>query len=413
MSQSQKTGATFTVWIMICAVYFVIPDMGYIAPSLAAIAEHFGVDAGMASYLSTGVSLAQIFGALVCGVVVGKYIKHKTMLMIACGFMGLFGMIPALLPEGAGFAVLMADRAIFGFFLGFLQPIIFAFVAQMFEDADKRASGYGVGNIFFNIGAVFATSVGGICVGIAWNTAFWLYAVGIIVMLIVAVCYREPNASMAEKISEAKDEPKEKVKIGAFGWFVISIFCILMIFDYPFFTALVPALIEHGVCDGVMGGQLMSLFTLVGIVAAGVYGVVFKLTKLNSLPLGFIFAGIGIFMLYIGIAQMQSLPFVIAAVVVLGFGHTTVNTGVPQCVSVVCSPKVASAALAFTAISMNLGGFISSPYMQLITSIAGTTDYTIVYAVSAVLDVIFGIVLFFVFKAQAKKHAAETAAAEE
>lgn len=406
MSQSQKTGATFTVWIMICAIYFVIPDMGYIAPSLDAIANHYGMDAGQTSYLSTGVALAQIAGALVCGIVVGKYVKHKTMLMISCGFMGVFGMLPALLPEGAGFGILMADRAVFGFFLGFLQPIIFAFIAQMFEDADKRAAGYGVGNVAFNVGAVFATSVGGICVGIGWNTAFWLYAVGLIAMIIVAICYKEPTVSLNSAATESGDEPKEKVKIGAFGWFVISIFCILMILDYPFFTVLVTAVIEHGVCDGVMGGQLMSLFTLVGIVSAAVYGLTFKLLKLNSLPAGFIFAGIGLIMLYAGIAIFHSLPFVIVAVIVLGFGHTTVNTGVPQCVSVVCDPKVASAALAFTAISMNLGVFISSPYMQLVTTIAGTTDYSIVYVVSACLDIVFAIVLFFAFKAQAKKKAA-------
>lgn len=402
MTQNQKTTATFTVWIVICAVYFVIPDMGYISPSLDAIAQHLGIDAGLASYLATGVSLAQILGALVCGVITGKYVKHKTMLMIACAGMSVFGVLPAFFSDGVGFVALMVDRAVFGFFLGFLQPIIFAFIAQMFEDADKRAAGYGIGNVAFNAGAVFASSVGGICVGIGWNTAFWMYAVGLVVLVFVAVFYKEPTKNLGNVTVDEKTQ--EKVKVTGFGWFVIATFCILMIFDYPFFTALVPAVVGHGVCDGVMGGQLMSLFTVIGIVASAIYGFTFKLLKLNSLPFGFVIAAVGMIMLYLGIAVLQSLAFTVAAVIVLGFGHSTVNVGVPQCVSVVCDPKVASAALAFTAISMNLGGFISSPYMQLITSIAGTTDYTIVYAVSAVMDLIFAFVIFFAFKAQAKKN---------
>lgn len=85
MGTDQKTrdGATFGVYAVILAVYFVIPDMGYISPSLSAIGERYGVDAGTASYLSTIVSLTQIVSALVCGIIAGKYVSRKVLLSIA------------------------------------------------------------------------------------------------------------------------------------------------------------------------------------------------------------------------------------------------------------------------------------------------------------------------------------------
>lgn len=399
----KQSAATFSIFFVICAVYFVIPDMGYIAPSLAAIAEQYGVDAGTASYLSTGVSLAQIVGALVCGLIVGKYVKHKTMLMIATGFMGLFGLIPVFFPEGTPYTVLLIDRAVFGFFLGFLKPIILAFIAQVFIDENKRASGYGVGNVAFNVGAVFASSVGGICVGIAWNAAFWLYAVGFIVLIVVAIFYKEPEVVIAPK----KEETAEKPKITGIVWFFMLSFVVAMILDYPFFTTLVTNVVAHGVCDGVIGGQLMSLFTVAGIVASALFGLVYRKLKMTSLPIACIIAAIGNILLFVSIGVVGNLMFVIVAVAVMGFGHATITVAVPQCVSVTSLPAVATAALAYTAISMDIGTFISSPYMQLVTTIAGTTDYTVVFAVSAVLMVVWAIITFVVIKKVSKNKQVE------
>lgn len=400
----KQQGATFGIYAVILAVYFVIPDMGYIIPSLNAIAGVYGVDAGTASYLSTIVSLTQIVAALVCGIVVGKYVQHKTMLMIATGGMAVFGMLPGLFTADVPFWVLMADRAVFGFFLGFLQPIIFAYIAQIFVDENKRAHGYGLGNVAFNVGAVLATSLGGICVGIGWNCAFWLYAIGLVVLTIVAVFYKEPDRTQAI----ASEEKGEKARITPMAWFFMAVFTIVMVLDYPFMTGFVSVAIEHGVTDGVIGGQLMSVFTAVGIVASAAFGFLFKGLKINVLPLSCILAAIGLVMIFAGCSIMVSLPFCIAGICVLGFGHSTITVAVPQCVSIVCTPAVASAALAYTAIAMNLGVFISSPYMQLVTSIAGTTDYAVVYPVSAVLQVVLAVVVFIVLKkAKANKAQAE------
>lgn len=399
MTQTQKN-ISFGVYVVIFAVYFVIPDMGYISPSLAAIAEVYGVDTGTASYLATIVSLTQVIAALLCGAIVGRFVKHKTLLAIAVGGMGIFGMIPGLFTPDTPYVLLMADRAVFGFFLGFLQPIIFAYIAQIFVDENRRASAYGFGNVAFNIGAVFATSIGGICVGIGWNTAFWVYAVGLVVLVLVLVFYKEPDYLEAQ---DAKEEQGEKARITPMAWFFMAIFVVAMVLDYPFFTAFVGSLIEHGIADGVLGGQLMSLFTAVGIVASAVFGLVFRALKLNALPAACLCAACGTFLLYMGLGVVESLPFVIFAVVVLGFGHSTITVAVPQCVSVACNPRVASAALALTAVAMNVGVFISSPYIQLVTSVAGTADYTIVYLVSSILMAIWSVVVFFVVRTVGKK----------
>lgn len=93
---STQSRVSAGIYIVILAVYFVIPDMGYIAPSLNAIAEVYGVDAGLASYLSTIVAFTQIIAALICSVIAGRYVKRKTLLAAAVGGMAVVGMLPAL-----------------------------------------------------------------------------------------------------------------------------------------------------------------------------------------------------------------------------------------------------------------------------------------------------------------------------
>ena len=384
----RQQGATFGVYAVILAVYFVIPDMGYIALSLSAIAEQYGVDAGSASYLSTIVSLTQIVSALICGLIAGKLVSRKLLLSIAVTGMAVFGVMPVFFsPAAVPFWVLMVDRAIFGLFLGFLQPIIFAFVANVFSDENKRANGYGIGNVAFNVGAVFASSVGGICVGIGWNTAFWLYAIGLVVLVFVIVFYKEPLVKM-------DDESKsEKARITPLAWFYTSIIFVAMVLDYPFFTVFISALIDHGVCDGVMGGQLLSLFTLVGIVVAAIFGLLFKNLRMKTLPVACLLCAIGLAVIFLGIAVTKSLPVVVVGVCIIAFGHMAITAGVPHYVSITCTPAVASAALAYTAMAMNLGGFVSSPYVQLVTSIEGSGDYAVVFLVSAVLMLVFAFVV--------------------
>ncbi|WP_165061156.1 MFS transporter [Adlercreutzia sp. ZJ154] len=380
------------IYVVILSVYFVIPDMGYIAPSLNAIAEVYGVDPGTASYLSTIVALTQIVAALICSVIAGRFIRRKTLLSIAVGGMAVVGVLPAFFtPEVVPFWVLMVDRAVFGLFLGFLQPIIYAFIAQVFVDANKRATAYGWGNVAFNIGAVFASSVGGICVGIGWNTAFWLYAVGLVVLVCVLLFYKEPDVGVDEKAEDGK-----KAHITPIAWFYMIIFLLAQVLDYPFFTVFISCLVQNGITDAVIGGQLLSLFTLVGILAAAFFGQMFKLFKLQTLPLACATCAVGLALMFAGLVVVPSLPLVIISVCVLGLGHLVITAGVPHYVSISCPAAVASSALAFTAVFMNLGTFVSSPYVQFAADVAGKGDYSAVFMVSAVLMAILAVVVFVV-----------------
>lgn len=276
----------------------------------------------------------------------------------------------------------MVDRAVFGLFLGFLQPIIYAYVANVFVDANRRASAYGFGNVAFNVGAVFASSVGGICVAIGWNAAFWLYCVGLVVLVCVLVFYKEPDLGIDVQADDGK-----RVRITPIAWFYMAVFLVAQVLDYPFFTVLISCMVEHGISDAVLGGQMLSLFTLVGIVASALFGRIFKQVGMMTLPTAFVICAVGLGLMFLGIGVMSSLPVAVVAVCVLGLGHMLITVGIPHYVSITCAPAVASAALAFTAVFMNLGTFVSSPYIQFVGDAAGG-DYVMVFLVSAALMMI-------------------------
>jgi MFS family permease len=381
-----------SVYIVILSVYFVIPDMGYIAPSLNAIAEVYGVDAGTASYLSTLVALFQIVSALVCSVVAGKYIRRKTLLAVAVGGMAVVGVLPATFnPDIVPFWALVADRIVFGLFLGFLQPIIYAFVANVFDNPNQRAAAYGYGNVSFNIGAVFASSVGGICVAVGWNTAFWLYGIGLVVLVIVLLFYKEPDVAIEAASGE-------KARITPIAWFYMVVFLLAQVFDYPFFTVFISCLVNNEITTAVVGGQLLSLFTVVGIFAAASFGFMFKRLKTKTLTIACFLCAVGLVIMFLGLVPIKSLALCIVGVCVLGFGHLFITVGVPQYVSMSCPKAVAASALALTAVCMNLGTFASSPYIQLIGDVVFGGDYSFVFLASAIMMFIVGVVVSIIVK---------------
>ena len=155
----------------------------------------------------------------------------------------------------------------------------------------------------------------------------------------------------------------------------MAVIFIAMVFDYPFFTVFISALIDHGITNGVVGGQLLSLFTLVGIFVSAGFGFLFKHLRFKVLPLACLMCALGMLLIFVGIGLLESLPLVIIAVVILAAGHMAITVGAPHHVSISCTQAVASAALAYTAVAMNLGGFVSSPYVQAVASFSGTGDY--------------------------------------
>jgi MFS family permease len=382
----------------IYAVYFIIPDTGFITPALANIAVVTGAPPDQVSYLSTLPSVAQIISALLCAVIAGKYVKNRTLLILAVAGFTVSGVIPAFLAADTPFAILLVTRFLLGFFLGFLMPIINTAIAHIFSDENKRATIYGRANLFFNVGSIAGLMLGGYAASFAWNGSFWLYSVGIVVLIIVLLFYKEDVMSAPKEQLQTKDG-KVKVKIPLIIFAIMFVQMLAMVFDMTFFSMLPAAFMFHNLGDPAMIGTLMSIFTVAGVIVSFLFGSLFKIFKKWALVFGAFVAAAGMLLTYLGCASFESLVIVIIAVLVLGFGHTIVGLSVTQIISISVAPAIMVAAMGFYKVGMDLGNFISSPFISTVTAVLQIPpdgDFSAIFAAAAVGMVVTGIVAVFV-----------------
>lgn len=394
--------------LAIYAVYFIIPDMGYISPALYNIAQACNVDAGMASYMLTLPSLFQIITAALCAFIAGRYVNYKTLLVIGVTGVFVFGTLPGFMDPGVPFVWLLVIRSFFGLSLGFLMPIVNTAIAKIYSDEDKRAKAMGNANVFFNIGAIFGLLVGGVLASFAWNGSFWLYAISAIVLICVIIGFKEPD-------HDAEMEAKEKgtkTKIPAIAWFFILMFVVINMCDQPVMSILADVFVNAGIGDAGAAGVAQASFVAAGVVLSLIFGFVFKHMKKWVLMASALVICVGQFVLFSGTNMMPSLAVAIIGIIFIGLGNTGITVGTPLVTSLAVSPAAYAAAMGFSKVGMDIGAFISSPYVQVVTAAANTSDYSIVFAVSGVIAAVC-FVLFLVVLKNTKTGSVDEAVLEE
>lgn len=392
VTNTAKKAVKGTMMLSIYAVYFIIPDMAYISPALNNIAIACNVDAGTASYMMTLPSLTQIISAFLCGYLAGRYVNYKTLLILGVGGVAIFGTMPVIMSADTPFWLFLVLRACFGFCLGFLMPVMNTTIAKLFSDEGKRSAAMGKCNVVFNIGAIVGVLGGGALASMAWNGSFWMYGISAIVFIFVCIWFKEPDHA-AEM--EAK-EKGEKAKIPAIGWFFIAMFTIVNMVDQPVMSILANVFAQYGIGDAGTASLAQAVFLLMGIVIAACFAPIFK--KLNKwvLAVSALCVGVGQLALFAGTHIAPALIVCVIAIAFIGGGSAGITIGTPMVASTVVTPAAYAAAMAFSKVGMDIGAFLSSPYVQLVTMVMNTTDYSWIYLVDAILALICMVLLFIV-----------------
>ncbi|MGV8082816.1 MAG: MFS transporter [Coriobacteriia bacterium] len=385
---SSRKAANIGMFVAIYAVYFVLPDMGYIMPALNNIAKATGVDAAVASYLSTSVAVSQILSAIAAGFIAGRKIKYKTLLMVSLIGMTVFGILPGVMAATTPFWVFIAIRIVFGLFLGSLMPVINATVLSTFSDKGKRASVFGVGNAFFNVGAIFGLLVGGVLAAQSWNGSFWLYGVNAIAAVFVGIGYKEPQ-TYEEKAKGAK------VRIPGIAWFYTIAFAVANIGWGATNTMVANIMDTHQLGNAALAGGFLAMAVGIGVVVSLLFAALFKGLKKWTLVVAGAVAAAGYLLAYSAGVSGGLVLFAIA-IIAVGFGHTMLTVGTPQFTGLSVSPAAYTAAMAMAAVFWQVGNFLASPFTQAVGAVFNTTDYIYIFPVIGVmlvvLTVLYGVV---------------------
>ncbi|MGI6216720.1 MAG: MFS transporter [Coriobacteriales bacterium] len=369
-----------------------IISMGFVVvtPAMAVFMQYFAEDAaatGMPIQLiSTLPTLTTVIGILISGALVGKYVKHRTLAIIATLLFTIFGTWPAVFYD---YGTVLICRALCGLGLGLLNPLASAIILGCYT-GNKQANLLGWGTLVMNGGGIVLQTLGGILGGMdpTGQLVFWAHLFGIIA---VVFAFLLPNPEIPATDSEGK---KMKIHIHRDVWIMFVILFLFQMFNYPAMLNAGTILMGTGMDMSsavVAAGMALNLFTIFGMVAGAIFGTVFKHIKKWIIPLGWILCALGILLVVTaGNVVMLCIGFSL-----LGIGFDFVLPAMTSWIGLVSNEASYPMSITVMQIGIQLGSFIATYWLQLLLATVGDIVYFPGY-VECAFCVVFAIVFVFV-----------------
>lgn len=284
-------------------------------PVLGAIAAAFpDVSPELIKQVQSMPSLTMIPVALMVGQI-EKFMKKRTMLMIAIMFLFIGGIAPAL---GGGIYFILLCRAIFGMGRGIVFPFAMSFIIDLF-DGQERDVLMGLRSSTGSIAGIVFMQVGGFLGTINWRMSFWGFLIIIPFALLVFFKLPEPE----KKAQLTTETVKTSAKLTKKTWTLILLNFVLMFFAYTFMTNMAIVINALKIGTPKTAANVMSIFTVSSAACGFLFGKVIKpMLKDYTAAIGAMFIGGGI--LVLSYANVLNIFFVGA--VLFGIGFSIYNT---------------------------------------------------------------------------------------
>lgn len=316
MKEQMKKIALLSLSLILTSAY----SVSIVLPSLL---QHFSeYTTAQVEMLISAPSFA-ITVMIVLNAWLSRYMKDRS-IVGGLLLLSVSGMVPVFVQE---YPVMFASRIFLGIGIGLINAKAISIFSEYYEGREKAALlGYrGSAEV---LGSAVMTLVAGKLVLIRWNLAFWVYALGFVIVLLYLVWVpgsMEPGQSAgAEKESlEAEADGKREcwkkevlpIAYAVFAGFVICIYCSN--------SLRVPMLIlEKKLGTESEASIILTLMMLMGI-AAGVYFGKLTMWWKEKLP------GVGCLMLGAGMlltAYAGNLPLIGVGISIVGFFYTVLVT---------------------------------------------------------------------------------------
>lgn len=258
-----------------------------------------------------------------------RYMKDRPMIVGGLLLLSVSGMVPVFVQE---YPVMFASRIFLGIGIGLINAKAISIFSEYYEGREKAALlGYrGSAEV---LGSAVMTLVAGKLVLIRWNLAFWVYALGFVIVLLYLV-WVPGNMEMGESAgSQSAGAEKESLEAEADGkrecWkkevlpIAYALFAGFVICIYCSNSLRVPMLIlEKKLGTESEASIILTLMMLMGI-AAGVYFGKLTMWWKEKLP------GVGCLMLGAGMlltAYAGNLPLIGIGISIVGFFYTVLVT---------------------------------------------------------------------------------------
>ena len=267
-------------------------------------------------------STAAIVGSLIAGPL-AMYIMSKKGVGVLGLILSSFGILPGFVPDGKMFGFIMFCRIMMGVGCGLITAAGPGIIGD-YSEGSRRNKLVGYQQAVVNIGGLGATLFGGMIAAIHWKYCNFIYFVCLI--MAIAVYFLIPGSlfiTKEEREANKLQKAQQKADKAAGGGlqikprFFVAIaagFCFMLFFE-GYGENLVFLVQERGFSPAV-AGTIGTALTITGIFAGALLGHVAKFTKHITVGLGYIFAGLGFFVL----AASSSIPIGVIGSCLCGIG---------------------------------------------------------------------------------------------
>ena len=322
MKEQMKKIALLSLSLILTSAY----SVSIVLPSLL---QHFSeYTTAQVEILISAPSFA-ITVMIVLNAWLSRYMKDRPMIVGGLLLLSVSGMVPVFVQE---YPVVLASRIFLGIGIGLINAKAISIFSEYYEGREKAAL-LGYRGSAEGLGSAVMTLVAGKLVLIRWNLAFWVYALGFVIVLLYLVWVpgsMETGQSVSsqsagaekESLEAEADEKREcwkkevlTIAYALFAGFVICIYCSN--------SLRVPMLIlEKKLGTESEASIILTLMMLMGI-AAGVYFGKLTMWWKEKLPgVGCLLIGAGMLLT----AYAGSLPLIGIGISIVGFFYTILVT---------------------------------------------------------------------------------------
>lgn len=322
MKEQMKKIALLSLSLIVTSAY----SVSIVLPSLL---QHFSeYTTAQVEILISAPSFA-ITVMIVLNAWLSRYMKDRPMIVGGLLLLSVSGMIPVFVQQ---YPVVFASRVFLGIGIGLINAKAISIFSEYYEGREK-ATLLGYRGSAEVLGSAVMTLVAGKLVLIRWNLAFWVYALGFVIVILYLVWVPGSMETGQSAGSQSAGSEKESLEAEADGkresWknevltVAYALFAGLVICIYCSNSLRVPMLIlEKKLGTESEASIILTLMMLMGI-AAGIYFGKLTMWWKEKLP------GIGCLLLGAGMlltAYAGSLPLIGIGISIVGFFYTVLVT---------------------------------------------------------------------------------------
>lgn len=389
----------------ILSLFILTPTVGLVLPSIARVSEAFDVSATTATWVATAPSVAMIPVTVLTGIVAGRRLRYRPLVLTATALYVAAGVLPLLIGD---FWLLVAARVLWGAATGVLLTAANNLLVHAEDDPARRARLFGVANIVFCLGSVMSLVVGGRLAAVSWSAPMWGHLVGLPVLLVLALWLRDPA------VPATASSPSLRARIPASAFVPMVAFAVVVMCVYPVSTLMAVVFEEATLGDPGSVGVVGSLLTVTGLLVAPAFGPLFARLGSHVLAWSSLVCGLGLAIIFVATPSGGgNLPLYVAGLVTTGAGLMTATISIPVITSTLVPPGAGGTAQGLVAASLNVGGLLSSGYIAVVMPWLGSgTTVRPVYLVSAAGTAVLALMLLVLRSTIASPRRAQTGHAD-